>query len=94
MWRRYFKLVKLVPGKVIVQGYGTLDFSGSVPIEVCKELYENDFEFLEITDEGKRELYGIEENPPLIPPLGKGDEEPVTSNKQPVKPRRKKKKDD
>ena len=36
-----------------------LDFSGDVPVEVCKALYENDFEFLEITDEGKASLYGI-----------------------------------
>jgi len=61
MWRRYFKLVKLVPGKVIVQGYGTLDFSrDDIPIETCKALYETDFEFLEITEEGKRALYGVQ----------------------------------
>jgi hypothetical protein len=89
MWRRYFKLVKLVPGKVIVQGYGTLDFSRDIPVETCKALYEADFEFLEITAEGMRELYGIkEENPPLIPPFPKGDEEPEPVTK---KRRRKKK---
>jgi len=61
MWRRYFKLVKLLPGKVIVQGYGTLDFSrDDILVETCKALYETDFDFLEITEEGKRELYGIE----------------------------------
>jgi hypothetical protein len=85
MWRRYFKLVKLVPGKVIVQGYGTLDFAGDIPVETCKALYETDFEFLEITALGKKELYGIaEENPPLIPPFSKGDEEkePVTEKRR------------
>lgn len=59
MWRRYFKLVKLVPGKVIVQGHGTIDFAGDVPVELCQKLYEEDFEFLEITEEGKKELYGL-----------------------------------
>lgn len=60
MWRRYFKLVKLVPGKVIVQGHGTIDFAGDVSVELCQQLWENDFEFLEITEEGKRELYGVQ----------------------------------
>lgn len=60
MWRRYFKLVKLVPGKVIVQWHGTIDFAGDVPVDLCQKLYEEDFEFLEITEEGKRDLYGIE----------------------------------
>ena len=59
MWRRYFKLVKLVPGKVIVQGHGTIDFAGNVPVALCQQLYEEDFEFLEITEEGKKELYGL-----------------------------------
>jgi hypothetical protein len=58
MWRKYFKLVKLVPGKVIVQGYGTLDFSGDVPVETCKALFEKGVRFLEITKEGESELYG------------------------------------
>ena len=59
MWRRYFKLVKLVPGKVIVQGHGTIDFAGNVSVELCQKLYEEDFEFLQITEEGKQLLYGI-----------------------------------
>jgi hypothetical protein len=107
MWRRYFKLVKLVPGKVIVQGYGTLDFSrDDVPVEVCKALYEADFEFLEITEEGKAALYGIGIKP-TTPPFGhpslQGGElspvvvnqQQVASNRQPVdKPRRKTKKEE
>lgn len=60
LWQKYFKLVKLVPGKVIVQGIGTVDFSGDVPVELCQQLWENDFAYLEITEEGKRELYGVE----------------------------------
>lgn len=86
MWRRYFKLVKLAPGKVIVQGYGTLDFAGDVPVETCKALYETDFEYLEITEEGKRVLYGISPTPTL--PAGEGEVEPVkrhTSKRKQVK---------
>lgn len=59
MWRKYFKLVGLVPGKVITQSHGTVDFSTDVPVETCKELFELDFKYLEITDEGKEKLYGI-----------------------------------
>lgn len=59
MWRRYFKLVGLVPGKVITQTHGAIDFSGDVPVETCKELFELDFPYLDITSEGKEKLYGI-----------------------------------
>lgn len=88
MWRRYFKLVKLVPGKVIVQGYGTLDFAGNVPVETCKALFEADFEFLEITEEGKKELYGIKSSVFSVQSLETepvtGNEESVTANEEPV----------
>ena len=80
MWRKYFKLVKLVPGKVIVQGFGTIDFSGDVAVETCKKLYENDFEYLEITEDGKRELYGV--HPP------KPEVKSTEPEKQPVKRKR------
>jgi hypothetical protein len=89
MWRLYFKLVKLVPGKVIVQGYGTLDFSrDDIPVETCKALYETDFEFLEITEEGMRELYGT-----LSPALSKGEgTEPAASDQEPVTEKRRSRK--
>jgi len=96
MWRRYFKLVKLVPGKVIVQGHGTLDFAGDVPVALCQQLFEEDFEFLEITEEGKRELYGMqgaksEEQEEQSEAKAKVEEpetrnmKPETRNEQPVK---------
>lgn len=90
-----------MPGKVIVQGYGTLDFSrDDVPIETCKALHEADFEFLEITEEGKRELYGlgkleIKNEKLKIEEPASSIEHPVSSNGQPEKRRtRIKKKDD
>ncbi|MEI7424184.1 MAG: hypothetical protein WCK18_18925 [Prolixibacteraceae bacterium] len=59
MWKRYFKFIKLRPGRVVTQQFGELDFSSDkIPLETIKALYENDFPYLEITPEGK-ELYGV-----------------------------------
>ena len=60
MWKRYFRFVKLKPGKVVTALYGEIDFSAdNLVIEIIKSLYESDFPYLEITEEGKVELYGI-----------------------------------
>jgi len=60
MWKRYFKFIKLRPGRVITALFGELDFSrDDLPLEKIQQLYENDFPYLEITAEGKAELYGI-----------------------------------
>ena len=59
MWKKYFKVVKLVPGEVVVPGYGTIDFSkDNISVEVCQKLFESDFPYLAITEEGKNFLYG------------------------------------
>ena len=59
MWKKYFKVVKLVPGEVVVPGYGTIDFSkDNISVEVCQNLLESDFPYLAITEEGKNFLYG------------------------------------
>ena len=59
MWKKYFKVVKLVPGEVVVPGYGTIDFSkDNISVEVCQKLFESDFPYLAITEEGKDFLYG------------------------------------
>jgi hypothetical protein len=59
MWKKYFKVVKLVPGEVVVPGYGTIDFSkDNISVEVCCKLFESDFPNLAITEEGKNFLYG------------------------------------
>ena len=92
MWTKYFKLVKLRPGRVITPSHGEIDFSrDDIPVETCKELFEKDFLYLEITEEGKRELYGIEEKEdlkeineikevkeeePIFEPLPSADENP------------------
>ncbi len=64
MWKTYFNFVKLKPGRVVTHHFGTLDFSqDNIPVETCKALYEDDFPYLEITEQGKSELYGIGEQP-------------------------------
>ena len=60
MWKRYFKLVKILPGRILNHRHGELDFSrDDISVETCKELYEANFPYLEITAEGEKELYGI-----------------------------------
>ncbi len=45
MWRKYFKLVKLVPGKVVVPKFGVVDFRrDNLSVDLCKTLFENDFD--------------------------------------------------
>jgi len=50
-----------VPGRIVIPGHGTIDFSrGDLPLELIKELYEKDFPYLEITPQGKREIYNVD----------------------------------
>jgi len=59
MWRRYFKL-KLVPGVVITKKFGRIDFRmDDLRIENLLELYEDDFPYLELTNEGRARFYGV-----------------------------------
>ena len=60
MWKRYFKCVKLKPDKVVTALFGEIDFSAdNIGIDIIKTLYENGFPYLEITEEGKAELFRI-----------------------------------
>ena len=65
MWTKYFNFIKLRRGRVIVPIHGEIDFSrDDIPIEICKELFDKGFPYLELTKEGESELYGsIVENP-------------------------------
>ena len=64
MWTEYFKMVKVHRGRIITQSHGEIDFSrDDIPVETCKELYDEGFPYLELTDLGEKELYGIEEKP-------------------------------
>jgi hypothetical protein len=74
MWTKYFKVVKVRPGRIITPSHGELDFSRpNIPVEICKELFEADFPYLEITEAGKRELYG-EEGEDCFAPLAMTEE--------------------
>lgn len=58
MWKKYFKVVKIVPGEVVVPGHGKIDFrKDNISVEVCRDLFENDFPYLAITAEGRDFLY-------------------------------------
>ena len=64
MWKEYFRFVKLKPGKVVTALLGEIDFSSdSIPIEKIKQLYDGNFPYLEITEEGKKYLFGIDKLP-------------------------------
>lgn len=46
---------------MITSLFGDIDFSSdNINIEIIKKLYESDFPYLEITESGKKELYGID----------------------------------
>jgi len=66
MWKDYFKMIKLVPGRVVISGHGTVDFSrDDIPVALIKKLYENDFPYLELTPRGKEKLYGLKKDTPI-----------------------------
>jgi hypothetical protein len=66
MWTKYFNFIKLRRGRVIVPIHGEIDFSrDDIPVEICKELYEKGFPYLELTELGESELYGIIAETPL-----------------------------
>jgi hypothetical protein len=71
MWTDYFNFIKLRRGRVIVPFHGEIDFSrDDVPVEICKELFEKGFPYLELTELGKQEFYSkpsniLQEIPPI-----------------------------
>ncbi|MGE4568032.1 MAG: hypothetical protein AB7C90_02480 [Bacteroidales bacterium] len=64
MWKKYFKVIKIVPGPVIIPGRGKIDFaSDALSVDLVKSLFENDCPYLEITPHGLKELYKVEPAP-------------------------------
>jgi hypothetical protein len=60
MWTEYFNFIKLRRGRVITRSHGEIDFiRNDIPREICKALYDQGFPYLELTELGKGELYGI-----------------------------------
>ena len=59
MWTEYFKMKKVLRGRIITPSHGELDFRrDNIPVETCMQLYESDFPYLELTELGKEVLYG------------------------------------
>jgi hypothetical protein len=70
MWTKYFNFIKLRRGRVIVPVHGEIDFSrDDIPIEICKELFDKGFAYLELTEIGKQEFYPLVSDPMDQPPL-------------------------
>lgn len=66
MWTDYFKFIKLRRGRVITPSHVEIDFSrDDISVETCKELLDRAFPYLELTELGKRELYGKDEKKPV-----------------------------
>lgn len=59
MWRKYFKVVKVVPGRIKTPRHGIIDLSrDDLNVATLKELFEEDWPYIQITSEGMIELYG------------------------------------
>jgi hypothetical protein len=63
IWTDCFKLIKVLPGRIVTPRNGILDFSNpNLPIEKVQALFEDDFPYLKITPVGMDTLYPV---PPL-----------------------------
>jgi hypothetical protein len=68
IWTDCFKLIKVVPGRIMTQRFGTVDFSDpGLPVEKCLALFEDDFPYLEVTPLGKDVLYPVPVLAKLLP---------------------------
>ncbi len=60
MWKKYFKVIKIIPGKVVTPLFGVIDFSSdNIPLEKIIALFESDFPYLQLTPEGEQAIYGV-----------------------------------
>jgi hypothetical protein len=63
MWQEYFIVKGIHPGRVVTHRNGTLDLRReNIPLETVKELYDNGFPYLKLTEKGKAELYTQKED--------------------------------
>jgi len=66
MWKKYFSVVKIVPGPVVIPGWGEINFaSDKIPLSTIQELYEKDCPYLRINQLGLDTLYPAK--PPVYP---------------------------
>lgn len=83
VWQEYFQLVKLTPGRVIVQGYGEIDFSKEVSPELCLDICENTTGVLKITEKGMEKFYGLKSSEFKVKSSEFENPEPGTVNPEP-----------
>jgi hypothetical protein len=61
MWKKYFSVVKIVPGPVVIPGWGEINFaSDKIPLSTIQELYEKDCPYLRINQLGLDTLYPVQ----------------------------------
>ena len=57
MWTDYFRFIKFRRGRVITPSHGDIDFSrDDISVEICKELFDKGFPYLELTEFGKKAI--------------------------------------
>jgi hypothetical protein len=57
-WQEYFIVKGIHPGRVVTHRYGTLDLRRKeIPINIIKELFDQGFPYLKLTEKGEAELY-------------------------------------
>lgn len=62
MWRKYFKLKNIIPGRVHFARFGMIDFrQEDLPIDILKRIYDEGSTYLELTDEGREFFEGGEQ---------------------------------
>ncbi|TSA37809.1 MAG: hypothetical protein D4R64_04885 [Porphyromonadaceae bacterium] len=72
-----------MPGRIVVPGHGTLDFSDvSLPVEKIQTLFENGFPYLRVTSLGKETFYPEQ---PLVEPEAEVTPELALPAKKPPK---------
>lgn len=65
MWTNHFRVVKIVPGRVVTHSHGTIDFSKpNLDPKVLLELYESGFQYIDLTPEGLEYYYGVNQSAP------------------------------
>lgn len=87
MWRKYFTVVKVVPGRIKTPRHGLIDLaSDNLNVETLRELYEEDWPYIEITAAGREFLYGEKPTDPIIEPVSEADPDPIPEPEPVVEP--------
>ena len=59
-WTKYFKTTSLTPFRLLVRGFGIVDFSKKeLDEKILYQIWESGLPYLELTDAGKKKFLGI-----------------------------------